>query len=94
MLAEDLKPNRLKQAKLAIGDLISELEGDRIGIIAFAGTCVLKCPLTQDYSFARMALTEMTPRASPRAVQKSATRSAWRLTAFSMSKIRISKILS
>ncbi|MCF7958010.1 MAG: VWA domain-containing protein [Phycisphaerae bacterium] len=62
MLAEDLQPSRLAQAKLAIGDLISELEGDRIGIIAFAGTCVLKCPLTQDYGFARMAIAEMTPK--------------------------------
>lgn len=59
MLAEDLRPNRLAQAKLAVGDLLDVLAGDRIGIVAFAGTAVLKCPLTQDYGFARMVLAEL-----------------------------------
>jgi Ca-activated chloride channel family protein len=51
MLAEDLAPNRLERAKFAIGDMVSTLKGDRIGLIVFAGTSVLKCPLTLDYSF-------------------------------------------
>ena len=37
MLAEDIKPNRLEKAKLAISRLIDKLEGDRIGLIVFAG---------------------------------------------------------
>jgi len=61
MLAEDLNPNRLEQAKLAIGDLLDELDGDRIAVVAFAGTRALKCPLTQDYGFVRMTLSEITP---------------------------------
>ena len=55
MLAEDLAPNRLERAKLAILDCIDKLQGDRVGLLAFAGTTVVKCPLTLDYGFFRMA---------------------------------------
>jgi len=51
MLAEDLKPNRLERAKLAIKDCIDILDGDRVSLITFAGVAVLKCPLTLDYGF-------------------------------------------
>lgn len=61
MLAEDLYPNRLEHAKLAVGDLLDVLDGDRVGIVAFAGSCVVKCPLTQDYGFVRMALVDIGP---------------------------------
>ena len=60
MLAEDIKPNRLERAKLAIGDLMETIRGDRIGIITFAGNASVKCPLTQDYAFVRMALDQIT----------------------------------
>ncbi len=60
MLAEDIKPNRLERVKLDLLDLIDNLRGDRIGLIAFAGTGVIKCPLTQDYGFAKIALSEIT----------------------------------
>lgn len=56
MLAEDLAPNRLERAKLAINDCIERLAGDRVGLIAFAGTAAVKCPLTLDYGFFRMML--------------------------------------
>jgi len=59
MLAEDLKPNRLERAKLAIMDLIERLEGDRVALVVFAGTAVLKCPLTQDYGFFRFTLDDI-----------------------------------
>lgn len=49
MLAEDIKPNRLERAKLAIFDLVDKLEGDRVGLIAFSGQAFLQCPLTLDY---------------------------------------------
>jgi len=61
MLAEDRSPNRLEHAKLAVGDLLDVVQGDRVGILAFAGTCVLKCPLTQDYGFVRLALADIGP---------------------------------
>jgi len=49
MLATDVKPNRLGRAKLAIEDLVAELRGDRVALVAFAGTAFVQCPLTLDY---------------------------------------------
>ena len=56
MLAEDLVPNRLERAKLAISDVISQLRGDRVGLLVFGGSTAIKCPLTLDYGFFRMML--------------------------------------
>ena len=56
MLAEDLAPNRLERAKLAIKDCIEILEGDRVALVVFAGSAAVKCPLTLDYGFFRMML--------------------------------------
>ena len=66
MLAEDIKPNRLQRAKIAIKDLMETIRGDRIGIITFAGSASVKCPLTQDYAFVRMALDQIDTESSPR----------------------------
>ena len=49
MLTTDVKPSRLARAKLAVQDLVSQLRGDRIGLVAFAGTAFVQCPLTLDY---------------------------------------------
>ena len=49
MLARDISPNRLERAKLAIKDFVTRLEGDRVGLLPFAGTAFLMCPLTTDY---------------------------------------------
>jgi Ca-activated chloride channel family protein len=59
MLAEDLKPNRLERAKLAISDCVDVLQGDRVALVVFAGTAVVKCPLTQDYGFFRMMINDI-----------------------------------
>jgi Ca-activated chloride channel homolog len=48
MLAEDTNPNRLRRAKLAALDLMRLAKSDRLGLIAFAGTAFLQCPLTLD----------------------------------------------
>lgn len=56
MLAEDVKPNRLERAKREVIDLIEMMEGDRIGLIAFAGTSFVQCPLTLDYGACKMFL--------------------------------------
>lgn len=66
MLAEDLKPNRLDRAKLAMRDLVDQLEGDRVALVAFAGTAVVKCPLTQDYGFFRLMLDDTGPESVSR----------------------------
>jgi Ca-activated chloride channel homolog len=59
MLAEDLKPNRLERAKLAISDCVDMLRGDRVALVVFAGTAVVKCPLTLDYGFFRMMINDV-----------------------------------
>ena len=56
MLAEDIKPNRLLKAKHAISSLIDRLDGDRVGLVAFAGASFVQCPLTTDYAAARLFL--------------------------------------
>lgn len=66
MMAEDLKPNRLERAKLAIGDLLVKLDGDRVALVAFAGTSIVKCPLTQDYGFFRLMLDDTGPESISR----------------------------
>lgn len=66
MLAEDIKPNRLERSKIAIGDLLEALQGDRIAIVTFAGNSTVKCPLTQDYAFVRMALADISTESTSR----------------------------
>ena len=53
MLAEDLKPNRISRAKQALTQLINQLEGDRIGVVVFAGTSFVHLPITSDYTAAK-----------------------------------------
>jgi Ca-activated chloride channel homolog len=50
MLSNDVPPSRLQRVKLATQDLLNELQGDRVGLIAFAGRAFLQAPLTIDYS--------------------------------------------
>lgn len=66
MLAEDIKPNRLERAKQAINDVLSVLGGDRVGLVTFAGTASLNCPLTINYSAFRTTLQEAGPLTSTR----------------------------
>ena len=66
MLTEDVRPNRLTQAKYAVQDLLGKLRGDRIGLIAFAGTAFVQCPLTVDYEAFRLTLKDADPRIIPR----------------------------
>ena len=54
MLAQDIKPNRLARAKRAISKLVDELQGDRIGIVVFAGHAYVQLPITSDYSAAKL----------------------------------------
>ena len=54
MLAEDIKPNRLERSKQSILRLIDQLDGDRIGIIVFAGKAYTQLPITTDYAAAKL----------------------------------------
>lgn len=61
MLAQDYKPNRLTRAKELLQNIIYEVKGDRVGVIAYAGTPVILCPLTLDYRMAETALQTVNP---------------------------------
>ena len=66
MLAEDVPPSRLGRAKADVAALVNRLEGERVGLIAFAGQAVVKCPLTVDYDAFRRSLDELDPTSAPR----------------------------
>ena len=65
MLAEDIKPNRLERSKLAISTLVDKLQGDRVGIIIFAGNAYKQLPLTTDYSAAKLFLSAVDTKIVP-----------------------------
>jgi Ca-activated chloride channel family protein len=60
MLAQDVAPSRLERAKFEIARFIDLLKGDRVGLIVFAGESFVQCPLTLDYSAAKMFLDAVT----------------------------------
>jgi len=66
MRATDLRPNRLERAKRGVSDLLARLEGDRIGLVAFAGASFLACPLTTDHGAFAMMLDDLRPGSVPR----------------------------
>jgi len=66
MLASDVKPNRLERAKLAIKDFTRHLQGDRVGLIAFAGEAFLQCPLTVDYGGFLLSVDSLNVNIIPR----------------------------
>jgi Ca-activated chloride channel homolog len=59
MLSNDVAPSRLQRVKLATQDLLGELQGDRVGLIAFAGRAFLQAPLTIDYDAAVDAINDL-----------------------------------
>lgn len=61
MLAKDIKPDRLERAKREVYDLLSMLHGDRVALVAFAGTSFLQCPLTLDYAVFNLFLDVLSP---------------------------------
>ncbi len=65
MLVQDIQPNRLQRAKLAIKDFVTSLTGDRIGLMPFAGTSFLICPLTTDYAAFNETLDTLSPESIP-----------------------------
>ncbi len=66
MLAEDVSPNRLKRAKFAIMDFVEQLEGDRVGLMPFAGSAFLMCPMTIDYNAFESSLDAVNTTIIPR----------------------------
>lgn len=61
MLVDDVAPSRLERSKLMIQSLLDHLEGERVGLIVFAGTAFLQSPLSSDYQVLRGFLSELDP---------------------------------
>jgi Ca-activated chloride channel family protein len=59
MLAEDIAPNRLTRARLAALDLMRLTKHDRLGLVAFAGSAFLQCPLTLDEEAFRQSVNAL-----------------------------------
>ncbi len=60
MNAEDIQPSRLQRSKQAIINLMDKLEGDRIGLVIFAGQAYTQLPLTSDYGAAKLFINVVT----------------------------------
>jgi Ca-activated chloride channel family protein len=65
MLAQDIRPDRLTRAVQGITKLIDKLEGDRIGIVVFAGKAYVQLPITTDYAAAKLFLSTISTRMVP-----------------------------
>lgn len=65
MKAEDIRPSRLEKAKRDVSDLLRKLEGDRVGLVVFAGQAFVQFPLTADYSAADLFINAVDVEAVP-----------------------------
>ncbi|MDD3685472.1 MAG: VWA domain-containing protein [Bacteroidales bacterium] len=92
MLAQDLKPNRLENARKFIERIIGKLQNDKVGLIVFAGDAFVQMPITDDVRSARMFLSSITTDMVP--VQGTAIGKAIDLASKSFTKDEeISKII-
>ncbi len=64
MLARDVRPSRIERAKAEILRFVSELDGDRVGVVAFAGETI-EFPMTTDYSALGLFFRDMGPDDMP-----------------------------
>jgi Ca-activated chloride channel family protein len=65
MLSQDVAPSRLEKSKLLIQTLLKNLDGDRVGLVIFAGNAYLQMPLTVDYSSILLYLRSITTNSVP-----------------------------
>src|ERR1039458_70958 len=82
MLAEDIAPNRLARAKLAALELMQRARSDRLGVVAFAGSAFLQCPLTIDDAAFRQSVEALTVNIIPQGGTAIAEAIETALTAF------------
>ncbi len=64
MLARDVRPSRIDRAKAELLRLLEELEGDRVGVVAFAGD-TMEFPMTNDYAAIGLFLSDLGPYDMP-----------------------------
>ncbi|MDQ8183574.1 VWA domain-containing protein [Pelagicoccus sp. SDUM812005] len=62
MLAQDAYPSRLESAKQGIADCLDRFESEQVGLVIYAGSASISCPLTADYDFVRYMLSQVQPR--------------------------------
>ncbi|MEM6601300.1 MAG: VWA domain-containing protein [Verrucomicrobiota bacterium] len=62
MLAQDLSPSRLEVARQAIRDLLASFGNERVGLVVYAGSASILCPLSYDHDFVRYMLDQANPR--------------------------------
>ncbi|MGZ3742866.1 MAG: vWA domain-containing protein [Pseudobdellovibrionaceae bacterium] len=84
MLAEDVRPSRLEQAKTDLSRLLDKLPGNRLGVIAFAGSAAVLSPLSNDPNAIKMYLESLSP--SSVSTQGTSFESALRLAADSFKR--------
>jgi Ca-activated chloride channel family protein len=65
MMCEDIPPSRLESAKHEMLKFVNGLEGDRVGLVAFAGSAINHCPLTTDYNAVKLLVRVMNPNLLP-----------------------------
>lgn len=65
MMARDVDPNRLERAKREVTDLVRMLQGDKVGLVVFAGSSFVQCPLTLDYGAFSLFLDALSPDLIP-----------------------------
>jgi Ca-activated chloride channel family protein len=82
MLAEDIAPNRLARAKLAALELMQRARADRLGLVAFAGSAFLQCPLTIDDAAFRQSVEALNVNIIPQGGTAIAEAIETALTAF------------
>jgi Ca-activated chloride channel family protein len=66
MLAGDASPSRLERAKQFAIDASEALEGDRVGLVDFAGVAAMRTPLTLNYGAFRQAVQNLEPKSASR----------------------------
>jgi Ca-activated chloride channel family protein len=66
MLAGDATPSRLDRARQFVIDASEALQGDRVGLVDFAGSATLRVPLTLNYAAFRQAVQNLEPKGASR----------------------------
>ena len=65
MLAQDITPSRLENAKMMLSRLLDDLDDDKVGLIVFAGDAYVQLPITTDFVSAKMFLSNISPSMVP-----------------------------
>ena len=65
MTARDTTPSRLQRVRKEVEKLLNIIKGEEIGLVAFSGISILKCPLTRDYEAFKWFLNSLSTKDIP-----------------------------